>query len=81
MMGRILPGNQNSEWRNSGICQLIGSIESYGFHSIRLSQIGTGDLIGIGIQESEKTRQIFPAKIPVATNNHLPDKGCYFWKR
>lgn len=81
MMGRILPGNQNSEWRNSGICQLIGSIESYGFHSIRLSQIGTGDLIGIGIQESEKTRQIFPAKILVATNNHLPDKGCYFWKR
>ena len=80
-MGRILPGNQNSEWRNSGICQLIVSIESYGFHSIRLSQIGTGDLIGIGIQEREKTRQIFPAKIPVATNNHLLDKGCYFWKR
>ncbi len=75
MMGRILTGNQNSEWRNSGICQLIGSIESYGFHSMRLSQIGTGDLIGIGIQEREKTRQIFPAEIPVATNNHLPDKG------
>lgn len=45
MMGRILTGNQNSEWRNSGICQLIGSIENYGFHSMRLSQIGTGDLI------------------------------------
>lgn len=75
MVARILTGNSNSEWRESGTCQVIDGVESYGFNSIGLGQIDTDALIAVAIQKEGNKRQIFPAEIPVATATHLPDKG------